>query len=228
MLRTSIEDIRRRAAAVDEGRWAVLGGTIGATLASLAAVVWNLAVAPEPNRGFAVLLGVGTIILSWLFVHVLFATHYAHAHWRDAAGIEFPGCAEPDFGEFLYFAFTIGMTFQVSDATTTSGEIRRLVLVHGITAFLFNAVILAAAVNLSSSLVRQDRLGHGRGQGGSGGGARWALQVPQKVRATRSAGAGGCMNSAFATNGRVAASTSVWKGAKSSRATAASIAASIR
>jgi len=154
MLRASIADLRARAADIDEGRWAILAGTLAATLASLIAVVWNLAVAPEPGRGFAALLGVTGIFLSWLFVHVLFAIHYTHAHWRDGVGIVFPGCDEPDFAEFLYFAFTIGMTFQVSDATTATPAIRRLVLVHGIVAFLFNAVIVAAAVNLASSLVR--------------------------------------------------------------------------
>lgn len=65
-----------------------------------------------------------------------------------------PGRDEPEFGECLHVAFTIGMTFQVSDATTATTEIRRLVLVHGTVAVFFNAVILAAAVNLSFSLVR--------------------------------------------------------------------------
>jgi len=154
MLRVSVADMRRRAASIDEGRWAVLAGTLAATLASLVAVVWNLAVAPEPGRGSAATLGIIGIVLSWLFVHVLFAIHYAHAHWWDGAGLLFPGCDEPDFAEFLYFAFTIGMTFQVSDATTATPAIRRLVLVHAVVSFLFNAVIVAAAVNLASSLVR--------------------------------------------------------------------------
>jgi uncharacterized membrane protein len=154
MLRASVDDLRRRAAAIDEGRWGVLAGTLAATLASLVAVVWNLAVAPEQGRGSAAALGIATIGLSWLFVHVLFAIHYTHAHWREAVGIVFPGCDQPDFAEFLYFSFTIGMTFQVSDATTESSEIRRLVLVQGIVAFLFNAVIVATAVNLAASLAK--------------------------------------------------------------------------
>ncbi len=151
MLRASIEDIRGQAAALDGGRWSVLSATLGAALASLGAVVWDLA-APGPPSAGTVALGLGTILLSWLFLQVLFAVHYAQEHWRDGRGIDFPGCDGPDFPEFLYFAFTVGMTFQVSDATTRTPAIRRLVLLHAAVAFLFNAVILAAAVNLAAGL----------------------------------------------------------------------------
>lgn len=154
MFRLSVDDMRARAADLDDGKWAMLAATLGATLASLLAVVWTVMAAPSPNAGGAAALGIGTVVLSWLFVHVLFATHYAHAHWLDGNGIDFPGCDEPDFWEFLYFAFTVGMTFQVSDATTGTAAMRRLVLVHATVAFLFNAVILAVAVNLTASLVR--------------------------------------------------------------------------
>jgi uncharacterized membrane protein len=99
-------------------------------------------------------LGLGTILLSWFFVHVLFAVHYAHEHCRNNEGIKFPGNDRPDFVEFLYFAFTIGMTFQVSDATTATPEVRRLVVVHALLSFLFNAVIIGAAVNLAATLAR--------------------------------------------------------------------------
>lgn len=152
MHRSSPQDMQRRAARLDEGKWAVLAATLAAALASVVAVVWDIAAAPRPAPAGAVVLGLVAIALSWAFVHVLFATHYAHEYWLEAKGISFPGCGQPDFWEFLYFALTVGMTFQVSDATTETPAMRRLVLLHGITAFLFNAVILAAAVNLAATL----------------------------------------------------------------------------
>jgi uncharacterized membrane protein len=152
MLRMSPEAIRQRAEALDENKWVLLGASVGAALAALAAVVWNLAEAGKPPAALAVVLGLLSILLSWSFVHVLFAVRYAHQHWMDGRGIVFPGCERPDFIEFLYFACTIGMTFQVSDCTTETPAIRRLALLHGILSFLFNAVILAAAVNLAAGL----------------------------------------------------------------------------
>ncbi len=143
-----------RAARLDEGRWAILAATLGAALASLAAVMWEIAAAPTPVPPGTLVLAFGTILLSWTFVHVLFAAHYAHEHWLSGKGIDFPGNDRPDFFEFLYFGFTIGMTFQVSDASTQTPPMRRLVLVHAVVSFLFNAVILAAAVNLVSGLIR--------------------------------------------------------------------------
>ncbi len=143
-----------RAAQLDEGRWAILAATLAAALASLAAVMWVIAAAPSPVPTGTVALALASILLSWSFVHVLFAAHYAHEHWHARRGLEFPGCDQPDFAEFLYFACTIGMTCQVSDCTTQTAPMRRLVLVHALVSFLFNAVILAAAVNLAAGLVR--------------------------------------------------------------------------
>ena len=154
MLRGGPAALRGHTAALDEGRWAILGATVSAALASLGAVVWALAEAPAPWTFATVVLGLGTILLSWFFVHVLFAVHYAHEHCRNNEGIKFPGNETPDFAEFLYFAFTIGMTFQVSDATTATPSVRRLVVLHGLVSFLFNAVILGAALNLAGSLAR--------------------------------------------------------------------------
>jgi uncharacterized membrane protein len=154
MVPASPSMMQMRAAKLDEGRWAILAATLGAALASLAAVMWEIAAAPTPVPPGTLELAFGTILLSWTFVHVLFAAHYAHEHWLSGKGIEFPGNDKPDFLEFLYFAFTIGMTFQVSDASTQTPPMRRLVLVHGVVSFLFNAVILAAAVNLVSGLIR--------------------------------------------------------------------------
>jgi uncharacterized membrane protein len=154
MLPAPASAMRARTATLDEGRWSMLCATLSAALASLGAVVWALAEAPSPAPASTVTFGIGTVLLSWLSVHVLFALHYAHEDARPGNGIAFPGDDEPDFGEYLYFAFTVGMTFQVSDATTASAAMRRLVLVHALTSFLFNVTIIGAAVNLAAALAR--------------------------------------------------------------------------
>ena len=86
---------------------------------------------------------------------------YAHAYYRkrdddqessEGEGVEFPDEKEPDFLDFAYFSFVIGMTCQVSDVQISSRGIRRLALVHGLLSFLFNTVILALTINLSSGL----------------------------------------------------------------------------
>lgn len=136
------EAMRRRAREMAEGRSMVTWLSVLAAGASLLFLVlrWD---------GLVGVLAIPAIILSWFYVHLLFAQDYAHVYWTQECGIEFPGGdGTPEFSEFLYLAFTIGMTFQVSDVTTSSPVIRRLVLTHGLVSFGFNAVILAAAVNI--------------------------------------------------------------------------------
>ena len=146
--------MRKRAEELDEDEWAILLLSVVASLASLVAVAVDLTGARGTDRAeAAALLAGGTVLVSWAFVQVLYAHHYAHAHWLRGKGLDFPGNEEPDFPEFLYFAMTVGMTAQVSDVTTRSAGMRRLVLGHSILAFLFNAVVVAAAVNLAAALV---------------------------------------------------------------------------
>lgn len=153
MRRATPESIRRRAEALDEGEAAVLGASLTASIAALGAVVWTLAAARgAPGHGQTE-LAVAAIALSWGFVHLLFAVRYAHEYWQAGSGLEFGGTEAPRFDDFLYFAFTIGMTFQTSDTVVVSSALRQLVLLHGLVAFLFNVVILAAAVNLAAGLV---------------------------------------------------------------------------
>ena len=158
MQRATPEMIRRRAEELDEGETAVLCASLASAIASLVAVFWYLASAegkPGPEEiGPALLI----IALSWGFVHHLFAVRYAHEYWQmGGRGLDFPkgadGEEEPNFNDFLYFAFTIGMTFQTSDVAVNARLIRQLTLIHALVSFLFNAVILAAAVNLAASLV---------------------------------------------------------------------------
>lgn len=154
MMRASPESIRRRAEQLDEGEAAVLGGSLLAAIASLGGVVWYLVLRGGAARGAEVALAITTIAISWLFVQTLFAVRYAHEYWQQDGGLDFPGKEPPDFPDFLYFAFTIGMTFQTSDVEISGRGLRRLALLHALVAFLFNVVIVAAAVNLASGMVR--------------------------------------------------------------------------
>jgi uncharacterized membrane protein len=154
LARATPEALRRRAALLEEGKWAVLAACVAAAVASLGAVVVDLAAARgSPAATGSAALAAVTLLLSWAFVHVLFAGHYAHEYWLAGGGLIFPGGERPDHAEFLYLAFAVGMTCQVSDVTTASAPMRRLVLLHALVAFGFNAVILAAAVNLAAGLV---------------------------------------------------------------------------
>jgi uncharacterized membrane protein len=101
-----------------------------------------------------VVLVVVTLSAAWLFGNMVYALHYAHIFYdpapegRDHAGLTFPGTAEPDFADFCYFAFVLGMTFQVSDVEIVSKRIRRVATLHGLLAFAFNIGVLALTVNL--------------------------------------------------------------------------------
>ena len=102
------------------------------------------------------------VICSWMLVHTVFGLRYAHTYYGDpdgptgpkshAGGLSFPGDREPDYMDFAYFSFVIGMTFQVSDVVITSRDFRKLVLLHGMLSFGFNTVILALTINTVSAL----------------------------------------------------------------------------
>jgi uncharacterized membrane protein len=151
-----MDHLRERAAKEDEGNVAVLVLTVGATLASLAAIIILLGHDHGKNAPHQLMFASATILLSWAFVHFIFATHYAHAFYHEgptAGGLKFPGREKPDYLDFLYFSFVIGMTFQVSDVAVTSRSIRRTVLAHAIISFLFNVALLAIMVNIAASAI---------------------------------------------------------------------------
>lgn len=152
MLRADPDSIRRRAELVDESEGTILAASLAASIASLVAVAWFLVVRQDLDV-LAVALPLATLLLSWGFIHLLFAVRYAHEYWQHGGGVDFPGNEPPLFADFLYLAFTIGMTFQTSDVAFTARALRKLALVHALVSFLFNVVILAAAVNLAAGLV---------------------------------------------------------------------------
>ena len=153
----SPEQLRRRARQLDARRWVILAIILTGASASLLALGFTLHKQPDETTFGAALRLVlaGLVVLaSWTLTHATFALHYAHGFYGDAderGGLGFPGGGRPDYWDFVYFAFVVGMTCQVSDVQVTSGEMRRLTLFHGVVAFFFNTVILALAVNLLAS-----------------------------------------------------------------------------
>lgn len=112
--------------------------------------------------GLRILIAGLAVLASWLLTHTIFALHYAHLYYgdnplqkgeQDRGGLKFPDERVPDFWDFLYYAFVVGMTCQVSDVQVSSRHMRRLTLGHGVLSFLFNAVILALAVNFIAGAV---------------------------------------------------------------------------
>lgn len=158
--RFDLKRVRDRCAEEDEGAVIMLLAVVGASIASLAAIVAFLGGAKASGNatGFYFLFAIGTIVLSWLLIHTMFAFHYAHEFYGDGGdhqkgGLKFPDEPRPDYWDFVYFAFVVGMTFQVSDTQVTSGRLRRIVVAHGLVSFLFSVAILALAVNIGSSLI---------------------------------------------------------------------------
>src|SRR5919204_57472 len=153
LARADIHHIRRQSALQDEGRFGLLVLTVFAALSSLAAILVELGTTPGASREpVRLVLATVTIVLSWSFIHTIFALHYAHefhAAHRKGGGLAFPGNDEPDYWDFVYFSFVIGMTSQVSDVAITSRNIRRTAAAHGIVSFMFNAALLALTVNIA-------------------------------------------------------------------------------
>jgi uncharacterized membrane protein len=155
-----VHHIRRHATLQGEGRFTILILTVAAAVASLAAILAELA---SPNGGAQARqpaqlgLATVTILLSWALIHTIFALHYAHEFYDEAPhgrGMAFPGGdEEPDYWDFVYFSFVIGMTSQVSDVGVVSKHIRRTVAAHGIVSFFFNAALLALTVNIAASAI---------------------------------------------------------------------------
>ncbi|MCX7307180.1 MAG: DUF1345 domain-containing protein [Afipia sp.] len=147
------EYMRRQAALQDDGKFLILVMTLVAAFASIAAIVMELGV--KPQQAPQLVLAVVTIILSWTAIHTTFALHYAHEYYRgnDVGGLKFPGGGDPDYWDFVYFSFVVGMTAQVSDVGITDKIIRRTATAHGVTSFFFNTALLALMVNIAASAI---------------------------------------------------------------------------
>jgi uncharacterized membrane protein len=156
-MRSTRESIRQRAALEDEARWVFLALVAGAAFFAVFALLGVMRPAKAAGGAELVLItllaGV-TVLLSWLLVHTIFAVHYAHDYFNDLAedrrpGLDFPAeHDDPDYWDFFYFSFVLGMAAQVSDVQVLTQRWRRLVLAHSVLSFLFNTVVLALSINL--------------------------------------------------------------------------------
>lgn len=140
----------------DETRGQIFAVVVVSTFSGLLAVILLLVDKEITTLDFVVaLLG---MFLSWFLVHTTFTMRYAHLYYGDSeshhhgAGLEFPGSEKPDFIDFAYFSFILGMTFQVSDVEISSRKIRRLSLLHSLISFVFNTVIVALTINAIAGL----------------------------------------------------------------------------
>jgi len=132
---------------------------VSASVASLVGVAFGIVKAHESARVLDFMLtvtSVFTVVLSWTVVHTVFMLRYAHQYYTPpVGGIDFKsGEYEPDYRDFAYLAFTVGMTYQVSDTELNRREIRHTLLRHALLSYLFGAVILALLVNVIASLVK--------------------------------------------------------------------------
>lgn len=144
----------------DENQWVLVVLGIVASLAAMAAIVWELGpvknMAGWEKTGHLTLVGV-TVLSAWTFLQVMFALHYAGVYFvrRKGAyqgGLEFPGTPQPEWMEFFYQAFVIGCTFASSDVNVSSMRMRRIVVIQGVACFFFNAIILALTINVAANL----------------------------------------------------------------------------
>ncbi|MFL5895166.1 MAG: DUF1345 domain-containing protein [Thermoleophilaceae bacterium] len=130
--------------------------TLGAAIASLVAVGFVLGRAGNEHGAAKILLGVlglASVALSWAVVHTVYALGYARLYYADAdGGIDFKSDDRPRYSDFAYLAFTIGMTFQVSDTELQGNVMRRMALRHALLSYLFGTGILASAINLAVNL----------------------------------------------------------------------------
>jgi uncharacterized membrane protein len=158
MARSKTQHIAEHAATQDEGQVAILVLTTAAALATIGAIIFELGSAQGSTRQFnQLLLAIITILSSWFFIHSIFALHYAHEFYGERGdkknGLKFPGEGDPDYWDFVYFSFVIGMTAQVSDVAVTSKAVRHIVTAHAIVSFLFNVSLLALTINIAANVI---------------------------------------------------------------------------
>ncbi|WCT11226.1 DUF1345 domain-containing protein [Mucilaginibacter jinjuensis] len=158
-------DFKKIAVLEDSSRTMIFIVVIGASIVSLFAIIFLLKMTKGASRediNAHIFLVIASVITSWVLVHTLFTLRYAHMYYdtdddegnaKPMGGLEFPKEENPDYLDFVYFAFVIGMTFQVSDVEISDRQIRRLAWVHGMISFAFNTAIVALSINVISGLV---------------------------------------------------------------------------
>ena len=145
-----IEDL----AAKNDGNRTLLLGLTGVVMTVLLIAVGTETVGQRPEPVTKILI-IGTLIFAWLFSNTVYALHYAHLAYMmpedGCTGFDFPGTKQPDYWDFIYFAFTCGMAFATSDVEITNQHVRRVVTIHCLAAFAFNIGVLAFTINVLGS-----------------------------------------------------------------------------
>lgn len=156
---TTAAETHVKAKIQDETRGEIFAIVVVSTFAGLMAVV--LLLINKDIKPLDLIIAISGMFLSWFLVHTTFGVRYAHLYYGDSqnskvdkqgSGLDFPGNHQPDFIDFAYFSFVLGMTFQVSDVEISSRRLRRLALLHSLIAFIFNTVIVALTINALAGL----------------------------------------------------------------------------
>lgn len=156
LFRLDAAGIRKQAKPVDADRILLLALTAVIMVTILTAVASELTQREAPNQ-FAVVLIIATLGIAWCFSNMIYAIHYAHLFYDDSrgggdrGGVEFPKTKSPDYWDFVYFSYTLGMTFQTSDVAITDSQWRKVVIFHSIAAFVFNIGVIAFSINILAS-----------------------------------------------------------------------------
>jgi uncharacterized membrane protein len=157
-LKSDAQSIRILSARNDANRAVLLGITAAVLMVILVTVAAELADQKAAGGGWSKALVIATLALAWLFSNIVYALHYAHLYYSkdaksggDIGGIDFPGTPEPDYSDFVYFSFTLGMTFQTSDSNLTNGSMRSVVVFHCFAGFVYNIGVLAFTINVLGS-----------------------------------------------------------------------------
>ena len=152
LLNDHIDSMRAAARRNDANRAMLLAISVAVSLAVLVAVLAELNQKQSP-KPMSLALVIGTLALAWLFSNTIYALHYAHMFYvthdgRDCGGLEFPQTPEPNYWDFVYYAFCLAMTFQTSDVSVTDRRFRRVSTFHCLAAFVFNIGVLAFTINV--------------------------------------------------------------------------------
>lgn len=153
-------DLPRLSRLEDSSRILILAFVVASAVASLFAVIAVLDSMRQDNRATHIALAILAVSSAWGLVHTLFTLRYAHLYYGDdpkqtkrPGGLDFPQEPEPDYLDFAYFSFVIGMTSQTSDVAIGSKPMRRTALIHGVLSFGFNAIIIALTISGLSGVI---------------------------------------------------------------------------
>ena len=154
---------RRRASAYDlaaHGIFVLVTTAACASIVAIGFVMGNVKSMDFWPKALHVGLSITALLLSWMLIQTVFAFHYARRYYAPASvhegparGLKFPGVEEPDYFDFAYYAFVLGMTSQVSDVSATTSQMRRTTLAHGVLSFIFNIAVLAMSINVISGVI---------------------------------------------------------------------------